>query len=113
MSLYVNGCMCESWCVCIYPHTQYLCTVLGKGPLRLMTYKGKNLLLAANRTSGSVFLKRGASSIGVLTLFMITPGLSKSRPYGNMHAHLVRLTVYMHLYHWMTKIISLLSCEGH
>ncbi|MCJ8747472.1 hypothetical protein PDJAM_G00153880, partial [Pangasius djambal] len=55
---------------------------LGKGPFRLLTYTEKNLLLAASRTSGLVFVKRGVSSTdGVVTLFMMTPGLSKTRPH--------------------------------
>lgn len=75
--MWVGGCACT----CILLH---LCTVLGKGPFRLLAYREKNLLLAANRTSGLVFLKRGVSSIdGVVTLFMITPGLNKTRPHGN------------------------------
>lgn len=77
--------------LCLYLHTKYLFTVLGKGPFRLLTYTENNLLLAANRTSGLVFLKRLASSTdGVVTLFMITPGLSKTRPHGNTSAHVVR-----------------------
>ncbi|XP_053473113.1 otogelin [Ictalurus furcatus] len=61
---------------------EYYNKVLGKGPYRLLTYIEKNLLLAANRTSGLVFLKRGVSSTdGVVTLFMMTPGLSKTRPH--------------------------------
>ncbi|KAK2819653.1 hypothetical protein Q7C36_021299 [Tachysurus vachellii] len=59
---------------------EYYNKVIGKGPIRLLTYREKNLLLAANWTSGLVFLKRGVSSTdGVVTLFMITPGLSKTR----------------------------------
>ncbi|XP_034155631.2 otogelin [Pangasianodon hypophthalmus] len=61
---------------------EYYNKVLGKGPFRLLTYREKNLLLAANWTSGLVFLKRGVSSTdGVVTLFMMTPGLSKTRPH--------------------------------
>ncbi|KAI5630251.1 otogelin, partial [Silurus asotus] len=54
----------------------------GKGPFKLLTYREKNLLLAANWTSGLVFLKRLVSSTdGVVTQFMMTPGISKSRPH--------------------------------
>ncbi|KAM9494299.1 otogelin [Clarias gariepinus] len=61
---------------------EYYNKVLGKGPFRLLTYKEKNLLLAANRTSGFVSLRRRVSSTdGVVTLFMMTPGLSKTRPH--------------------------------
>ncbi|XP_058237297.1 otogelin isoform X1 [Hemibagrus wyckioides] len=61
---------------------EYYNKVLGKGPIRLLTYRERDLLLAANRTSGLVFLKRGVSSRdGLVTLFMITPGLSKTRPH--------------------------------
>lgn len=71
--------------------TKYLCIVIGKGPIRLLTYRERNLLLAANWTSGLVFLKRGVSSTdGVVSLFMITPGLSKTRQHGNTCTHMVR-----------------------
>ncbi|XP_026866300.2 otogelin [Electrophorus electricus] len=61
---------------------EYYNKVIGKGPLRLLTHRDRNLLLAANQTNGMVFLKRGMESTdGVLTRFMMTPGLSKTRPH--------------------------------
>uniref|UniRef100_A0A4W4EJF8 Otogelin n=1 Tax=Electrophorus electricus TaxID=8005 RepID=A0A4W4EJF8_ELEEL len=86
---------CECFCtsVAVYAHrcchhgitidwrTPSLC-LIGKGPLRLLTHRDRNLLLAANQTNGMVFLKRGMESTdGVLTRFMMTPGLSKTRPH--------------------------------
>lgn len=106
----------------MYLHTKYLCTVLGKGPYRLLTYIEKNLLLAANRTSGLVFLKRGVSSTdGVVTLFMMTPGLSKTRPHGNTYIHLgdkcketimALLCCGGHLFNWMELIACTLTCTS-
>lgn len=59
------------------------CIALGKGPLKLMTYRERGTLLAANKTSGLVFPKRDtAKTDDVVTLFMMTPGLSKARPHG-------------------------------
>ncbi|XP_056135336.1 otogelin [Lampris incognitus] len=56
--------------------------VLGKGPFRLVTYMERGTLLAANRSTGTVYLQRGnPSTAGVLSHFMMTPGLSKSRPH--------------------------------
>lgn len=50
-----------------------------------MTYRERGTLLAANKTSGLVFSKRDtARTDEVLTLFMMTPGLSKVRPHGKM-----------------------------
>ncbi|KAM3625541.1 uncharacterized protein V6R79_013741 [Siganus canaliculatus] len=59
--------------------------VLGKGPFRLTTFRDPTWLVAASRTSGTAFLQRGdRSSItpsGVLSHFMMTPGLSRARPH--------------------------------
>ncbi|XP_041796258.1 otogelin [Chelmon rostratus] len=59
--------------------------VLGKGPFRLITFRDRTTLLAAGRSSGSVFLLRGNLSTtaapGVLSQFMMTPGLSRARPH--------------------------------
>ncbi|XP_076584321.1 otogelin [Chaetodon auriga] len=59
--------------------------VLGKGPFRLITFRDRTMLLAASRSSGSVFLLRGNLSTtaapGVLSQFMMTPGLSRARPH--------------------------------
>lgn len=60
-------------------------SALGKGPFKLLTYRERGTLLAANKTSGLVFSKRDtARTDEVLTLFMMTPGLSKVRPHGKM-----------------------------
>uniref|UniRef100_A0A3B3RBH6 Otogelin n=1 Tax=Paramormyrops kingsleyae TaxID=1676925 RepID=A0A3B3RBH6_9TELE len=57
-------------------------TVLGKGPYRLLTYREKDTLLAANSSGGVVFSLKGVSpATGVTTLFMMTPGLSRARPH--------------------------------
>ncbi|GLD55777.1 otogelin-like protein [Lates japonicus] len=58
--------------------------VLGKGPFRLITFRDRTTLLAASRSSGSVFLQRGnltTTSTSVLSQFMMTPGLSRARPH--------------------------------
>ncbi|XP_038123894.1 otogelin [Cyprinodon tularosa] len=59
--------------------------VLGKGPFRLFTYRDQTTLLAASRSSGFVFLQRVNISTniaaGVLVEFMMTPGLSRTRPH--------------------------------
>ncbi|XP_072554297.1 otogelin [Paramormyrops kingsleyae] len=56
--------------------------VLGKGPYRLLTYREKDTLLAANSSGGVVFSLKGVSpATGVTTLFMMTPGLSRARPH--------------------------------
>ncbi|KAK5915846.1 hypothetical protein CesoFtcFv8_001402 [Champsocephalus esox] len=60
--------------------------VLGKGPYRLITFRDRTTLLAASRTSGSLFLQKGSLSTftpnpGVLSQFMMTPGLSRARPH--------------------------------
>ncbi|XP_072527000.1 otogelin, partial [Salminus brasiliensis] len=61
---------------------EYYNKVLGKGPFRLMTFRQRNVILAANQTSGMVFMKKGLTSDdGVVTMFMMTPGLSKTRPH--------------------------------
>lgn len=66
-------------CVCIF------FIALGKGPFKLLTYRDRGTLLAVNKTSGLVFPKRDtARTDEVLTLFMMTPGLSKVRPHGEM-----------------------------
>ncbi|XP_057707613.1 otogelin isoform X2 [Corythoichthys intestinalis] len=57
--------------------------VLGKGPFRLVPFKYPTLVLAANRSSGSVFVKQENTSdtTGTLSHFMMTPGLSRARPH--------------------------------
>ncbi|TDH17418.1 hypothetical protein EPR50_G00008130 [Perca flavescens] len=59
--------------------------VLGKGPFRLITFRDRATLLAASSSSGSVFLQWGnlsfAAPPGVLSQFMMTPGLSRTRPH--------------------------------
>ncbi|KAI4881043.1 hypothetical protein NFI96_008514 [Prochilodus magdalenae] len=65
--------------VCPYD-CEYYNKVLGRGPFRLMTFRERNLILAANRTTGLVLMKRGlAYADGLVTTFMVTPGLSKTR----------------------------------
>ncbi|XP_049903117.1 otogelin [Epinephelus moara] len=64
---------------------EYYNKVLGKGPFRLITFRDRTTLLAASRSSGSVFLQRGNLSVyaapRVLSQFMMTPGLSRARPH--------------------------------
>lgn len=74
---------------CIWARTRtvydFLSVVLGKGPFRLITFRDRTTLLAASRSSGSVFLQRGnltTTSTSVLSQFMMTPGLSRARPHG-------------------------------
>ncbi|XP_069382390.1 otogelin isoform X2 [Paralichthys olivaceus] len=62
--------------------------VLGKGPFRLVPFRDRTMLLAASRSGGSVFLQRGnlstattTSTTSSLSLFMMTPGLSRARPH--------------------------------
>ncbi|KAM3877462.1 otogelin [Diretmus argenteus] len=56
--------------------------VLGKGPFRLVTYKDRRTLLTAARPSGTILLQRAdPSATAVLSQFMMTPGLSRSRPH--------------------------------
>ncbi|XP_014852414.1 PREDICTED: otogelin [Poecilia mexicana] len=59
--------------------------VLGKGPLRLWTFWDQTSLLAASRSNGFVFLQRVNTSAdaapGILSEFMMTPGLSRARPH--------------------------------
>ncbi|XP_029354391.1 otogelin [Echeneis naucrates] len=58
--------------------------VLGKGPFRLIALRDQTTVLAASRSSSLVFLQQvnlttGSSSI--LSQFMMTPGLSRTRPH--------------------------------
>ncbi|KAM9861152.1 otogelin [Aulostomus maculatus] len=57
--------------------------VLGKGPYRLISFMDRTALLAASRSSGSVFVQRGnlSDAAGFLSQFMMTPGLSRARPH--------------------------------
>uniref|UniRef100_A0A8C1G9J5 Otogelin n=1 Tax=Cyprinus carpio TaxID=7962 RepID=A0A8C1G9J5_CYPCA len=64
--------------VCPYD-CEYYNKALGKGPLKLLTYRERGTLLAANKTSGLVFPKRELTSTDeILTLFMMTPGINTS-----------------------------------
>ncbi|XP_056591424.1 otogelin [Triplophysa dalaica] len=67
----------------VCPHDcEYYNKALGKGPFKMLTYRDRGTLLAVNKTSGLVFPKRDtARTDEVLTLFMMTPGLSKVRPH--------------------------------
>ncbi|XP_036820447.1 otogelin-like [Oncorhynchus mykiss] len=67
--------------ICPYD-CEYYNKVLGKGPYRLVTYRERDTVLAANRSSGTVFPKKGdPAAAGFLSLFMMTPGLSRVRPH--------------------------------
>ncbi|KAL1271209.1 hypothetical protein QQF64_030225, partial [Cirrhinus molitorella] len=67
--------------VCPYD-CEYYNKALGKGPLKLLTYRERGTMLAANKTSGLVFPKREVTSTDeILTMFMMTPGISKARPH--------------------------------
>ncbi|XP_031673109.1 otogelin-like [Oncorhynchus kisutch] len=67
--------------ICPYD-CEYYNKVLGKGPYRLVTYRERDTVLAANRSSGTVFPKKGEpAAAGFLSLFMMTPGLSRARPH--------------------------------
>ncbi|XP_055010339.1 LOW QUALITY PROTEIN: otogelin [Boleophthalmus pectinirostris] len=62
---------------------EYYNKVLGKGPYRLIPFRDRTSVLASSRSPGSVFLVRANSSEsqGFLSKFMMTPGLSRSRPH--------------------------------
>ncbi|XP_055085753.1 otogelin [Periophthalmus magnuspinnatus] len=64
---------------------EYYNKVLGKGPYRLIPFRDRTSVLASSRSLGSVFLVRANSSEsqGFLSKFMMTPGLSRSRPHDN------------------------------
>uniref|UniRef100_A0A3Q2CIL9 Otogelin n=1 Tax=Cyprinodon variegatus TaxID=28743 RepID=A0A3Q2CIL9_CYPVA len=89
---------CECFCTSVAAYAQRCChegipvdwrspslCLLGKGPFRLFTYRDQTTLLAASRSSGFVFLQRVNISTniaaGVLVEFMMTPGLSRTRPH--------------------------------
>ncbi|XP_067901966.1 otogelin-like [Heterodontus francisci] len=61
---------------------EYYNKVLGKGPYSLVSdLDGSNAVVAANLSSGVVFpATREISTPGVLTLFMLTPGLYSPKP---------------------------------
>ncbi|XP_067849686.1 otogelin [Heptranchias perlo] len=76
--------------ICPYD-CEYYNKVLGKGPYSLVSYLDSNTVVAANLSSGGVFPATGEISIpGVLTLFMLTPGLYSPKPHD---ASLVSLEV--------------------
>ncbi|KAK2854260.1 hypothetical protein Q5P01_006921 [Channa striata] len=56
--------------------------VLGKGPFRLITFRDRTLL-AANRSTGSALLQQAnlSAAAGIISEFMMTPGLSRARPH--------------------------------
>ncbi|XP_066557054.1 otogelin [Amia ocellicauda] len=65
--------------VCPYD-CEFYNKVLGKGPFKLVTYKESDTVLAANLSGSVVFpVKGGPIAPGVTTLFMMTPGLSRTR----------------------------------
>ncbi|XP_019211160.1 otogelin isoform X2 [Oreochromis niloticus] len=57
--------------------------VLGKGPFRLFTFGDRTTLLAASKSSGFVFVQSGniSDTPDIISLFMMTPGLSRARPH--------------------------------
>ncbi|CAL8243638.1 unnamed protein product [Lota lota] len=65
------------------PHDcEYYNKVLGKGPFQLVTYLERGTVLAASRSTGRVYLQASnPSASDVLSHFMMTPGLSRSRPH--------------------------------
>uniref|UniRef100_UPI00398F3BBE otogelin n=1 Tax=Pristiophorus japonicus TaxID=55135 RepID=UPI00398F3BBE len=76
--------------ICPYD-CEYYNKVLGKGPYSLTSYLDGNTVVAANLSSGAVFpATREISMPGVLTLFMLTPGLYSTKPHD---ASLVSLEV--------------------
>ncbi|XP_041075203.1 otogelin-like [Polyodon spathula] len=67
--------------VCPYD-CEFYNKVLGKGPFKLVTCLESETVLAANFSGGAAFPVQGAVSIpGVAMLFMLTPGLSRSKPH--------------------------------
>ncbi|GCC22961.1 hypothetical protein chiPu_0001352 [Chiloscyllium punctatum] len=55
---------------------EYYNKALGKGPYSLVSYLDGNTVVAANLSSGAIFLATRETSIpGIVTLFMLTPGL--------------------------------------
>ncbi|XP_078077506.1 otogelin [Mustelus asterias] len=67
--------------ICPYD-CEYYNKVLGKGPYSLVSYLDGNTVVAANLSSGAVFpATREISIPGILTLFMLTPGLFSPKPY--------------------------------
>ncbi|KAJ3592886.1 hypothetical protein NHX12_005224, partial [Muraenolepis orangiensis] len=61
---------------------EYYNKVLGKGPFRLITFQERGTMLAASRSRGRVYLQTSDTSTSdVLSHFMMTPGLSISRPH--------------------------------
>ncbi|XP_022602720.1 otogelin-like [Seriola dumerili] len=59
--------------------------VLGKGPFRLVAFRDQTTVLVAGRSSGFVFLQQAnlssTTTTGILSQFMMTPGLSRARPH--------------------------------
>ncbi|XP_076144123.1 otogelin [Alosa pseudoharengus] len=67
--------------VCPYD-CEYYNKVLGKGPYQLTTYRERDTVITANRTSGVVLpRRRSTAGHGLLSTFMMTPGLSRVRPH--------------------------------
>ncbi|XP_069778176.1 otogelin [Narcine bancroftii] len=76
--------------ICPYD-CEYYNKVLGKGPYFLVSYLDASKVIAANLSSGEVFpATREISIAGVVTLFMLTPGLYSTQPHD---ASLVSLEV--------------------
>ncbi|XP_032894892.1 otogelin isoform X1 [Amblyraja radiata] len=67
--------------ICPYD-CEYYNKVLGKGPYSLVTYLDAGTVVAADLLSGTVFpATREISIPGVVTLFMLTPGLHLPKPH--------------------------------
>ncbi|XP_062919170.1 otogelin-like protein [Mobula hypostoma] len=67
--------------ICPYD-CEYYNKVLGKGPYLLVSYLDASTVVAANLSSGAVFLATREIAIpGVVTLFMLTPSLYSPKPH--------------------------------
>ncbi|XP_029702117.1 otogelin [Takifugu rubripes] len=97
-----NGGDCECFCTSVAAYAQRCChqgvpidwrspslcpydcefynKVLGKGPFRLISFRDRMTLVAVNGSGGSVFLSTSTIP-GILSQFMMTPGLSRARPH--------------------------------
>ncbi|KAL2088518.1 hypothetical protein ACEWY4_015417 [Coilia grayii] len=86
---------CECFCTSVAAYAHQCCQqgitidwrtpsvcLLGKGPYHLTTYRDRDTVIAANRTNGIVLpRRRSTAGRGLLSTFMMTPGLSKERPH--------------------------------
>uniref|UniRef100_A0A3B4V2N7 Otogelin n=1 Tax=Seriola dumerili TaxID=41447 RepID=A0A3B4V2N7_SERDU len=93
---------CECFCTSVAAYAQRCChqgvpvdwrspslcrksELLGKGPFRLVAFRDQTTVLVAGRSSGFVFLQQAnlssTTTTGILSQFMMTPGLSRARPH--------------------------------